>query len=438
MQKGHGKNCFAWAVLWWILIYAGYSSLGAPFFSRSSLARSPAHPLPQAFSLPSSYCAARAPHPAPPASSEFAPGSQDIYGSCPLVYPASGPLANQTQGNLTQGGSNVGLGPAVGLNWALVSCSTGPPGAAYWVADNDNNCASVACYTADGAQCAPGAAGCPCDIVSPCQIITPATPPPCLLCPPTPCLICPAAALPPPPPPLLAAAAAAGAASASSDAAASASAAAPPPAAAQAARRLMAAAPAVPQSVGESSYDDCMHQFVSLQVVACMLPLLFLIYNGYLRSELKRRLNIASQPECCEDHYLPWLLCPLCAMCQEARTLKAVELSGAPPMAPPIMQPLLCGGGAAYGAAPPMQAAFMGQPQGYAPAGYGQQQPMAYAPGQQPMQYAPGQQYAAPQQQAAPTQYAPPPQPMQYAPGQQQAAPDAQGQYYVPPPPPPM
>jgi hypothetical protein len=83
----------------------------------------------------------------------------------------------------------------------------------------------------------------------------------------------------------------------------------------------------------------------------------FVLYAGYMRSKLRQKYNIVSNPECCmcEDNYLPWVFCTACSLCQEARTLKHVDDGGAfaagACMAPAMQQPLM-GGYQAYGQAP--------------------------------------------------------------------------------------
>ena len=315
-----------------------------------------------------------------------APAYMPSYGTCAAVFP-----------NASASMPSVGMSNVQQQNMAQVACS-GAPNAAYWVATINNDCNTPACFTSDGVACTPGAAGCPCVVVTACQQRVFTAPLACQLCPPTPCIVCPGPAPAPPAAPAAADATAPAddTAPAAKDAAAPAAANATAPAAAPAAvlaspppdapaaggRRSLrdadanstdatpAATPAAANvsssppanvssaSAAESSvsaltnvtmmdfhpafggggggggYKEC----VSPECLQCrktssafhsaagLAMFGFLIYAGFQRHRLHQEYGIERSGGCCgEDSYLPWLCCWPFALCQEARTIDAME-----------------------------------------------------------------------------------------------------------------
>ena len=63
---------------------------------------------------------------------------------------------------------------------------------------------------------------------------------------------------------------------------------------------------------------ECAVSVASVNVAYWSLCSAFALYAGYRRHQIRMRFNIAGSE--CGD-YCAWLLCPLCALCQETRTL---------------------------------------------------------------------------------------------------------------------
>jgi hypothetical protein len=184
-----------------------------------------------------------------------------LYGACSAVLPA---------------GATPVLGAAGGL--AQVACA-GFPSQPFWVAATGGSPADacgtgVACYDAAGLACAPGAAGCPCQVLTPCAVPASGAPPQCPACPALPCVVC---------PPAVAGAAAAAAAAhappvtpaAAAPEAAPAAAAAPASAAPSARRLLLAStdvtAPAAAGGrVAAAAHSRAAH--AAEQLALCMAP----------------------------------------------------------------------------------------------------------------------------------------------------------------------
>ena len=315
------------------------------------------------------------------------PSYMPSYGTCAAVFP-----------NASATMPSVGMANVQQQNMAQVACS-GAPNSAYWVATINNDCDTPACFTSDGVACTPGAAGCPCVVVTACQQRVFTAPLACQLCPPTPCIVCPGAAPAAPaatvatapandtaPATTTTAAAAPAAANATVPAADTAAVLASPPPAAPAAggRRSLRddatanstdatptptvnsstptadSSPPAPQSsppanatsaavlsnltimdfhpISVGGFGGGYQECVSPECLQCRktssafhsaagaIMLGFLIYAGYLRSRLHKEYGIEQSGGCCgEDSYLPWLCCWPFALCQEARTIDAME-----------------------------------------------------------------------------------------------------------------
>ena len=223
------------------------------------------------------------------------------YGTCASVFP------NASATMPAVGNANAMLQPM-----AQVSC--GPQGLVFWVATVGNTCATPACFTSAGVACTPGAAGCPCMVVTACTPRVASTPLDCPACPPQPCVVCPPAPAPAaPPPPVVGG------------------------------RRRLTACFGTRQGTCRQHYTTknqgpvltcttptctaCQVSFAPYFAAAGGVCLAFLAYAGYLRRRYHTEYNI-EKGACGDDAFVPWLCCCVCAIAQEARTADFFERCG--------------------------------------------------------------------------------------------------------------
>ena len=71
---------------------------------------------------------------------------------------------------------------------------------------------------------------------------------------------------------------------------------------------------------------QCRKSTSAFHTFAAVVMLAFLIFAGYQRSRMHSEYGLEKGSGCCgEDSYLPWLCCWPFALCQEARTIDAME-----------------------------------------------------------------------------------------------------------------
>ena len=115
-------------------------------------------------------------------------------------------------------------------------------------------------------------------------------------------------------------------------------------------------------------YAACNRPYSVAQVFMWIISWCFFAYAGWRRVQMRRRFGLPGDDV---RDYTTWLLCPLCALCQEGRTLMHNRVDnggwhGPLPLGAPPVQAF--GGGGLFGAQTPP---FMTQQQ--------QQQPPQYA-----------------------------------------------------------
>jgi Cys-rich protein (TIGR01571 family) len=130
------------------------------------------------------------------------------------------------------------------------------------------------------------------------------------------------------------------------------------------------------------SYNACTRPYNTAQVFLWMITWAFFVYAGWRRIQLRRRFGLPGDDV---RDYTAWVLCPLCAVCQEARTLEHNRVvegvwhgPGAAAAAQHLAGPAGFPGVALF--APPQQQPYAGAPH-FAAAPYAQQQQQQQAAG---------------------------------------------------------
>jgi Cys-rich protein (TIGR01571 family) len=74
-----------------------------------------------------------------------------------------------------------------------------------------------------------------------------------------------------------------------------------------------------------NSYSACTQPYAAAQTFFWMLTWLFFLYAGWRRIQMRRRFGLPGDDV---RDYITWLACPVCALCQETRTLAVNRCDG--------------------------------------------------------------------------------------------------------------